>query len=337
LTSVKYFGKQRDFSNLKKLGGDFKTEDLFNYYDKVELYGEVLDNWKKIADGKKTIIFNCNVAHSKQTANTFNSNGIPALHLDAECPPQERASILSQFKSGAIKVLCNVNILTEGYDLPDIECVIVNRATLSRSLWYQMVGRGMRPSEGKEHCLCIDHGGNVYRHGFIADEVYLLSKYKKKEKIKEPTLMQCPHCEYINDFSLVKICTSCNLPLFPFLEEINVDVNDGLDKEIKSKEAELEEIRQEHLDLQLKAFEGKTECDLSVQELSTYGQIKSMKLNQIISQIWKQTSGVQNRTDVFEALLTVFAYERGYKQGFIDRWLEIYHIRRAKKEEVVNA
>jgi DNA repair protein RadD len=199
LVPAKTFAPKIDLSGVKVTAGEYNTAELFDRYNKRELYAGTIDNYNRFAPGTKAIVFNVNVAHSQSVAQAFCDAGIPAMHVDGETPAFERARILNDFREGKFKVLCNVNILTEGFDLPAIETVILNRATKSKSLYLQMVGRGLRPSEGKKHCIVIDQGSNIYEHGPVDAEQELSLEGKKKDKRKDKLdaspVKQCPNCQ----------------------------------------------------------------------------------------------------------------------------------------------
>lgn len=103
--------------------------------------------------------------HSKKTRDIFIENGISAEHVDGTTPKLERERILRNFKNGFFKVLCNVDILTTGYDEPSLECIVVNRRTKSVPLWLQMCGRGSRIFKGKQDFVILDMGGNTIELG----------------------------------------------------------------------------------------------------------------------------------------------------------------------------
>ena len=96
--------------------------------------------------------------------------GIKAAVVTGETPNQERDKILADFESGKIHALCNVGVLTEGWDAPRTDCIALLRPTQSIGLYVQMCGRGMRIHDDKSNCLLLDYGENVARHGCL-DEV----------------------------------------------------------------------------------------------------------------------------------------------------------------------
>lgn len=206
LVPVKYFGAPivADLSDVHKSGGDFKEKELIQAFDKKELYEGVVENWLKHAKGKKTICFCINIQHARNTMQEFLDHGIAADIVEGQMIDTVRDEALYKFKHGYTTILCNVGILTEGYDLPDIECMIANRATDSESLWLQMIGRILRAIYGKNfdankatkeqrlaaingshkpYAIVLDHGTNCKRLGFAEDgRDYSLEPAKKKKK-----------------------------------------------------------------------------------------------------------------------------------------------------------
>ena len=171
---------------IKSTGGDFNNRDLAASVDVVELAGDLIGAYKLYAIAKKCVVFAINCNHSKAIAKRYRASGIPAEHLDGETPDEERKAVIERFRTGETLVLCNVNIVTEGFNLPNIEAVQIARPTKSLSLWLQMVGRGLRTAEGKEHTLIIDHTDNFARLGMPdANHIWLLEGVTvAKEKLK---------------------------------------------------------------------------------------------------------------------------------------------------------
>lgn len=165
LSPARTFGSVVDLDGVKQRAGDYATDQMFDVYDKPFLYSGLIKHWKKIASDRKTIVFNINVEHSIKTKNAFLAAGISADHVDGNTPKKERKNILRRFKNGQIQVLCNVDILTTGYDEPSIGCVVVNRRTKSVNLWLQMCGRGSRIFRNKKDFIILDMGGNTIELG----------------------------------------------------------------------------------------------------------------------------------------------------------------------------
>src|SRR5262245_41185831 len=119
----------------------------------------------------RTVVFATSVSHSVHLKEEFVRAGVRAEHLDGSTPKDERDDILARLASGDLEIVVNCLVLTEGYDLPDLGCIVLARPTKSMGLFRQMVGRGLRPAPGKDHCLVLDHAGAVFAHGFAEDTV----------------------------------------------------------------------------------------------------------------------------------------------------------------------
>jgi superfamily II DNA or RNA helicase len=143
--------------------GDFVRGELAEASAKI--VGDVVATYKKTCDGARMIAFAVNRTHSAQLVDKFNAAGVPAWSIDFRTKQAERDATLLGFAEGTIKVLVNVEIITEGYDVPACDGTILARATESESLYLQMVGRGGRASPGKTKSIVLDHGFNVFRHG----------------------------------------------------------------------------------------------------------------------------------------------------------------------------
>lgn len=205
-----------NLKNVKSSGGDWQSDALAEVMGDAELVGNVVDHWLKHANGRKTIVFASNVAHSKFLCEEFRSRGVAANHIDGYMrDPLEREQIIDDFRHGGTDVLCNVAVLTKGFDAPECSCVVLARPTKSLMLHIQMIGRGLRLAEGKDDCLIMDHAGNVLRNGLPTDELpselddgtlkHNLDRKKKEKTLKESacsscglvsTLHKCPACGF---------------------------------------------------------------------------------------------------------------------------------------------
>lgn len=208
-----YYGPSKpDLEKIKTVMGDYENKGLNEVMNQPKIIGNVVDNWLKLAGGKKTMVFAVRVSHSKALRDEFIRRGVTAEHLDAHSDDETRDATLSRFRSGETQVLTNVALYTEGTDIPEIECIVVARPTKSIGLHLQILGRGARPYPGKENFLVIDHGGNVERLGFYEDEIiWGLDKtkpvYRKKSPgVKEKRLLTCEYCSTV---FVGKRCPTC--------------------------------------------------------------------------------------------------------------------------------
>lgn len=203
------FQMQDDFSDLETRRGEFTERSMLLHYDKPKLYGGVVEQYQKRAEGKKTLVFNCNIEHAEKMNAEFKAAGITSEVITSKTSKQDRERILKAFSDGLIPVLNNCGILTTGYDEPSIECIIVNRATQSLPLWLQMCGRGSRIYEGKDRFTLLDFGGNHDRHGLWAEKrTWTLEEKKKKKTSGVAPVKTCEGCEAMIATS-VRVCPYC--------------------------------------------------------------------------------------------------------------------------------
>lgn len=168
LTDYRIFAPPSDFDvdALHTVGdGDFSKPQMKAAARKSHIIGDVVAHYQRIAPGKLGVVFATDVETATDMAERFNAAGIPAKNLSAKSPAGERAATLRRFKAGQIKVLVNVDLFGEGFDLPAIEVVMMARPTMSYALYIQQFGRALRLLAGKEWGIIIDHVGNVGRHG----------------------------------------------------------------------------------------------------------------------------------------------------------------------------
>ncbi len=161
-------GSQRpDYDQLHVRGGEYVAGEVEELMDTDNL---VLSACREIVqhtqDRRSVPIFASGVRHGEHVADVLRTrHKLECGFVCGETLPFERDETLRRFRAGELKYLCNVNILTTGFDAPNIDCVALVRPTLSPGLYYQMVGRGFRLHGGKTDCLVLDFGGNVLRHG----------------------------------------------------------------------------------------------------------------------------------------------------------------------------
>ena len=157
-----------DVSGVKKRGGEYIESDLQRAVDTAGKNDAVVREVIARAEGRKAWLFFCTgVTHAQHICNTLQAYGIAAACVTGDTPKAERASILRDFKAGKIRALTNANVLTTGFDYPDIDLIAMLRPTMSPSLYVQMAGRGMRPKSHTDHCLVLDFAGVVEMHGPI--------------------------------------------------------------------------------------------------------------------------------------------------------------------------
>ena len=188
-----------DFADLKVKYGDYQSSDVALKMDKSEIIGDVIANYRKLADGKRAIYYCATCEHAEHVAKEFNIAGISAAYIDGKTPDSIRKLAIEQFRTGVVSILTNVDLVSEGFDVPNMECVGLLRPTQSVALFIQQAMRGMRPDPDNpsKRAVIIDHVGNVYRHGLPdEDREWSLEGKVKKRDPSEISVRQCPECYY---------------------------------------------------------------------------------------------------------------------------------------------
>jgi DNA repair protein RadD len=169
--TVYYAPADPDLKGVETQQGDYVVSQLADRMNRDDLVGDIVSNWHKYGQRRKTLVFCVDVAHSVHVRDEFVKSGIRAEHVDGSTPKIERGAILARLASGETEVVCNCMVLTEGFDLPAIGCIVLARPTKQIGLFRQMAGRGLRPARGKSNLILIDHSGAVYRHGLLEDRI----------------------------------------------------------------------------------------------------------------------------------------------------------------------
>jgi superfamily II DNA or RNA helicase len=215
-----YAPSEPDLKGVKSSKGidgllDFNPKELEAAADKPNLIGDILSHWRKLANGKQTVVFATGIPHSKHIVETFQAAGISAEHIDYHADDDERAAILGRFARGETMVLSNVALLSEGWDCPSTEVMILARPTRSLTRFIQMVGRALRPSPGKTKALLLDHSGSTARLGHPCDDLLLelddgkpRDASSQKQKREKPLPKPCPKCKYMRPAG-VHACPKC--------------------------------------------------------------------------------------------------------------------------------
>jgi superfamily II DNA or RNA helicase len=183
-----------DRARLKMKAGDFDAAQMAAAFKAPKYIETTINAYKQHSLGRKTIIFNCNVEHSMAVNAAFVNAGFNSRHLDADSP--DRAEVLQWFANTPDAILNNIGIATTGFDQPDIETVIVNKATASMPLWLQMCGRGARPHPVKLAFTIIDLGGNCITHGLWSSPRNWSNIFHNPKKPGEGVapVKECPDC-----------------------------------------------------------------------------------------------------------------------------------------------
>lgn len=200
-----------DFSSLHTRAGDYASEELEELLDKPKIIGDIISNYCKLGQDKPAICFAVSIEHSKHIAAEFNRNGIPAAHVDGAMNNTDRDDAFFGFASGKYRILCNVNLATEGVDIPTAKVCIMARPTQSITMYLQSAGRVLRFTSAEDKAIIIDHVGNILRHGLPCDEREwsLDGRKKKKRGAQEQNfnVRSCPEC--FNVHRIAAVCPQC--------------------------------------------------------------------------------------------------------------------------------
>jgi len=241
LSPYKYYAPKLIDTESLKLNSmrEFSSTSIDKAMSENKIYGDVIRHYKQLADGEQAIAYCHNVEASKQAAEEFKAEGINAAHIDGKTPEKERDEIINNFRDGAIKVITNVDIIGEGFDVPDCSTVIMLRPTQSLSLYIQQSMRGMRYRPGKTSII-IDHVDNVRRHGLPdADRQWSLSGSKKTESQAEIKIKECVNCFAVYTPEYL-VCPFCGHK--PEIKEVkDYDIDESAELE-EINELEIQEV-----------------------------------------------------------------------------------------------
>lgn len=210
LSPYKYYGVTLiDTSNVKVVRGDYDAKQVNELAENTEVYVKSIEMWEKYAKNKKTIIYCNSIKASQDLVLKFKLQGYKAEHLDGTTPKLIREEKIQKFRDGLIDIISNVELFSEGLDVPDCECVVLLRPTKSLTLFIQQSMRSMRYKENKTAYI-LDCVNNVKEHGLPdMTREWTLEEKKKNKKNIETMCKQCPEC-YMYIPLNVMTCPDCN-------------------------------------------------------------------------------------------------------------------------------
>lgn len=306
LSPYRYYAPSIIDESELKMGsnGDYTQNSLAQASFTSRIIGDNIEQYKKLALGKRNIVFAVNLNHARDIVSRYNSVGIKAEMLDGEMSKKKREDIVNRFSNNEISVLVNVDIVSEGFDLPAVEVVSLLRPTASTSLYLQQVGRGLRIYEGKEHAIILDHVNNYKRHGMPDDirEWSLEGGLKKRRQSSSSSIAikRCPICFFAHSPALK--CPNCG----------HIYEADG--KQIKEIAGELVLVNSE---------EYRQAQKKEVKITSSLKELVDIELNRGYKKFWAEKQW-QIKTGVnlwanYEGLKEI-AKARGYNSGWI--WVQ---------------
>lgn len=226
LAPYKYYSVNLvDNTKLRKSStGDFTNKSMDDAVGKT-IFGDVVKTYQEKTPDQQAIVYAHSIEYSKEVALSFQQAGIKAAHADSKTPAAERDRIMSDFKAGRLQILCNVDLISEGFNVPDCSVVIMLRPTESLVLYIQQSMRSMRYRPDKTATI-IDHVANYARFGLPDDDHdWTLEDRPKKHKkgpASGPALRTCTFC-YAVIPATAKICPVCHRVIQVTQSEIDQD------------------------------------------------------------------------------------------------------------------
>lgn len=294
--------------------GDWADDALARVMGGADILGDVVTHWKQLGENRQTLVFACNVHHSKQLAEAFLNAGVKAAHIDGYMTTDESDEIIRLYKAGVIKVLVSVAMLVKGFDDPATGCIVIARPTKSLMLHYQILGRVLRIFGGKFDGIIIDHAGNLLRNGLPTDTLpdrLDMGDGDPVDRAKKDTnpdkadqTKPCPKCSFVLTGLL---CTKCG---FEIKIDAGVEVAAGLLVKVADRKSKIADRTKQH----------------TYAELLGYAQLKGK------SPMWAQTA--------YQALMAA-PIQREWANSTnptppgepIQQWVKGFNVRRAKSKK----
>lgn len=283
LAPFRYFQPPNDFdSKLLKRGstGDFTNESMQEAMS-TKIFGHIVKQYKRIANGMQAVVYTYSIDSAHKIAAEFNEAGITARSVNGKTPQDMRDHIVRMFRDQRIKILVNVNLFTEGVDLPNVDCVIMARPTASLALYLQFSMRCLNPRPGKT-AIIIDHANNFKTFGYPDDDrdwkqAIKSGKQKSKTLLTDPglSIVTCDYCFAVVRASEVKNgkCPICGKPIKVQKAKPVSDVD--LVEATKERQKAIHEIVKSDL---LKSVATKSVSELhSLRELQAYAKLHGYK------------------------------------------------------------
>lgn len=267
LSPYDYYAPAVELPKFHVRRGDYDLHEIKSFFasNVKQIYGDALKHYKRLAFGKQAIAYLPTIDISEAIAAKFNADGVAAAHIDGNTPKQERNDIINDFRSGKIKILCNVDLISEGFDVPDCECVILLRPTKSLILFIQQSMRCMRYKPGKR-AIIIDHVNNVSEFGLPdQDREWLLEGHPKQGSPAQNAVKICPEC-FATVRNTVSVCPHCGYAFKAERRQRHETRTEVLDVELV-KHREIERVRQ---------FLTPSECQ-NLNDLKLYAEIHGYK------------------------------------------------------------
>lgn len=293
LANPKTFARiPENIQRLKKVGGEYSEKSQNDVFNNRQVFDGLIEDYKTKLLNKKGIVFCCSIPHTIAVYESFMESGVNAYMVHSKMERGE-VDLFVRSKDG---VMVNCGILTTGFDCPDIEFVMINRATTSLALWLQMIGRASRTTEIKKTFEIYDYGMNIHSLGFWEhsrdwNKIFFAEKKKKGEGVFPVKV--CPKCGYVTNPKAIK-CDGCG---YEFESQIKENIKTNL----------IELVYQHSLNRHL--------YDLTVDEFLIVAQKKEYK-QQFVERVIYHVHGIN--------ALNLFFDKKNYKDGYRYRRIELF-------------
>ena len=248
LADFDYFAPMTiDTDKINSRAGDYVTVELEQLMCDRKIYGDIIKNYRKYADNKKTIIYCVNIKHANETAKLFRDNGYSAASIDSTLDKSYRAETMQKFRNGEIKILCNCGIISEGISIDDCAVTMLLRPTQSLALYIQQSSRCLRYMPNKRATI-IDCVGNYARHGLPnMQHEWNLSERIEPKRIYDDAgnyyIRICQNC--FRPFKTARFCPNCGAEYITTEKEIKKANEIELEKITAAKLIEIEQQKKE--------------------------------------------------------------------------------------------
>jgi len=198
-----------DLKGVRRTAGDYNRKQLSEAVSQTRVVAAAVKNWLLLAGGRQTIGFCASVAHMEEVEYGFKTAGIKCATIDGKMRKDRRDEAVRQFRDGEITVMLSVDLISEGFDVPACDCVLLLRPTQSLGLHLQQVGRALRPSD--QHAVILDAAGNSERHGMPDDSRQWSLKGQLKQRaglVANVPVRVCPQCFGVHRPHL-RVCPFC--------------------------------------------------------------------------------------------------------------------------------
>lgn len=243
LSDYRYYAPTLTDTQFATKGSEFDMSEAEEILSTRAVFGDVVKSYRRLCPEAKAIAYCTTKKHSQATAEAFTAAGIPSAHFDSDTPKRERERIIEDFRNGRIRILCNVDLISVGFDCPDCTAVLLMRPTISTALFIQQSMRALRFKEGKT-AVVIDFVNNFKRHGLPTDRrEWSLEEnapaYRPTKKNGEFKVRQCENC-YATFDSALHVCPQCGTVYTKPRAEIE-SIQQAELQEVTRKKAEAQE------------------------------------------------------------------------------------------------